>query len=558
MRQLMVLLCCICVFAVAPAYAKDEGPKQAAVVSAHPIATKAGQDILAKGGNAFDAAIAVSATLAVVEPFGSGIGGGGFWLYYDAGTKQYKMLDARETAPSDTHRDMYLDQAGNPIPKASTDGPLSAGIPGLPAAFVDISKSHGTLPLKDVFAPAIKAAQEGFAVDARYVEGARFKKDLLSKYPETASIFLDKNNVPQEGWVLQQPDLAKTLTAIAEKGKAGFYGGDVADKMVAGVIANGGIWRAEDLRNYKTVLRDPVISQYKDTKIVAASLPSSGGLVLAGTFNVLAEKQYDEHNEIKKKHLLIEAMRRSYQDRAVYMGDPDFVDVPVKKLLHPDYAAQQSASIDMDKATPSKSLSPVEPETGKGTETTHFAVMDKDGNRVAVTQSINFWFGSGFVPKGTGVLLNNEMDDFSIKKGVENGYGLVGGKTNEIQPNKRMLSSMTPTFLENDKGLAIIGTPGGSRIISMNLLAALHWLDGKTAKDMVTLPRYHHQFHPDVVLHEKDAFTDAEKKALTDMGHILKESKMPYGNMQVITWDKQTNAVTTGSDPRGHGSGHVY
>jgi len=539
-------------------HATPTTPPQSAVVSAHPLATKAGQEILEQGGNAFDAAVAMSAALAVVEPFGSGLGGGGFWLIFDAKSQQYIMVDARETAPEAAYKTMYLDDTGMPVAKASTEGPLAAGIPGVPAALAYVSAHYGDLNLQTVLAPAIELAEHGFAIDQRYLKGAQHKKNLLLKNREAADIFLDHGEVPAIGWRLKQPDLANTLRQISLTAGGSFYQGRNAEHMVDDIRHHGGIWSIKDLNNYKIIIREPIVGTYRGTKIITPDLPSSGGLVLNNTLNILAGFDLPHLPSATQKHLIIEALKRGYQERAEVMGDKDFIDVPSERLLSQQHATQQRQSIHLDKATDSHLLSPLKPEINKGTDTTHFAAIDKKGNRVAVTQSINFWFGSGFVPQGTGVLLNNEMDDFSIKPGIENGYGLIGGRANAIAPGKRMLSSMTPTFLENEKGMAILGTPGGSRIISMVLLGTLNWLEGLNAKDIVTAPRFHHQFHPDVVYYEEGSFSPDEIHALHDKGHTLKQTSQPYGNMQAILWDYHSNKITTASDPRGSGSGRVY
>ena len=454
---------------------------------------------------------------------------------------------------------MYLDKNGEVIKGASTKGALAAGIPGLPAAFIAINKKYGSMKLGDVLAPAVKAAREGFAVDDRYINGVRYKRDMFLENEAAASIFLDRGDVPKDGWVLKQSDLANTLENIAQKGMSGFYDGDIATKMVNDVVAHGGIWSLDDLRGYHVVERSPVIMNYRGARIIAPPLPSSGGLVLSNIFNILSGFDLTALSSANRKHVIIEAMRHAYYNRALYMGDSDFVDVQIKSITSMKNADSQRKKIDMDKALLSASLSLSVDNVPKGTDTTHFAVIDKWGNRVAVTQSINFWGGSGFVPKGTGVLLNNEMDDFTIKVGVENGYGLQGTKANEIAPNKRMLSSMTPTFVENEHGVLIVGTPGGSRIISMNLLAILNYLDGKSAKEIVTAPRYHHQFMPDEVVYEQGAFNAEEIKALEAKGHILNnQASSGYGNMQVILWDYKTGKISTASDPRGVGAGRVY
>ena len=531
-------------------------PSKGAVVTSNALATKAGEKILAEGGNAYDAATTISAMLSVVEPFASGLGGGAFWLIYDAKSKKYKMIDARETAPLQSHKNMYLDENENLIKNISKLGPLSAGIPGIPAVLSYVNEKYGSKKLSTLLVPAYKAAINGFPVNERYLKGANYKKEWLKKYKETEAIFLDKGEVPKKGWILKQTDLAKTIKKIMKGGHKSFYTGSFAKKMVESVQNNGGIWSEEDLNRYKVIEREPVKSTYKGISIIAPGLPSSGGLVLSNALNILAGYELDKLSLTTQKHLIIEALRRAYYERAIKMGDPDFMANSLEFLLTPSYAAKQRESININYATDNQTLEFADPPyQGQGNDTTHFSVIDKYGNRVAVTQSINFWFGSAFVPKGTGVLLNNEMDDFSIKPGTENGYGLIGYDANAVEPGKRMLSSMTPTFLESDRGFVILGTPGGSRIISMILLATLEWINGGDAKSMVSLPRFHHQYHPDYVLYEEEAFMSSEIDELESMGHIFKKSNRQFGNMQIIMWDQVNNKIEIASDPRGKEKG---
>ena len=523
-----------------------------AVVTSNALATEAGEKILAEGGNAYDAATTISAMLSVVEPFASGLGGGAFWLIYDAKSNKYKMLDARETAPLQSHKNMYLDENEDIIKNISTLGPLSAGIPGIPAVLSYVNDKYGSKKLSTLLDPAYTAAINGFPVNERYLKGANYKKEWLKKYKETEAIFLDKGEVPQKGWILKQADLARTIKKIMKDGHKSFYTGSFAKKMVESVQSNGGIWTEEDLNRYKVLEREPVRSTYKGISIIAPGLPSSGGLVLSNALNILAGYELDKLSLTAQKHLIIESLRRAYYERAIKMGDPDFMDNSLEFLLTPSYAAKQRESININYATDNQTLEFADPPyQGQGNDTTHFSVIDKFGNRVAVTQSINFWFGSAFVPKGTGVLLNNEMDDFSIKPGTENGYGLIGYDANAVEPGKRMLSSMTPTFLESERGFVILGTPGGSRIISMILLATLEWINGGDAKSMVSLPRFHHQYHPDYVLYEEEAFMSSEIDKLESMGHTFKKSNRQFGNMQIIMWEHENNKIEVASDPRG-------
>lgn len=531
-------------------------PPAAAIATAHPLATEAGHDILAAGGNAFDAAVAITAALAVVEPTGSGLGGGGFWLMHRARDRHEVMVDGRERAPLAARRDMYLDGKGEVIPGLSIDGPLAAAIPGTPAAMAHLARRYGRLPLSKTLAPAIRLAREGFTVGETYRRMAQFRRDALRGSPEGARLFLHENDVPPAGHIIKQPELATTLEAIARRGAAGFYDGPVATRLIDGVRAAGGIWTKEDLARYRIVERKPVRSRYRGLRITAASPPSSGGVALVTMLNILAGYDLAKFDAATRNHLVIEAMRRAYRDRAIYLGDPDHVTVPARKLTHPLYADGLRAAIRPDQATPSKLL-PGGATLETGDDTTHFSVLDREGNRVAATMSINFPFGSGFVAPGTGVLLNDEMDDFSAKPGAPNVYGLVGGNANAIVPGKRPLSSMTPTFLENDHGVAILGTPGGSRIITMVLLATLDAASGAEPASWVGLKRFHHQFLPDVVQHEPGTFDAAQAETLARLGHTLKEVNDPYGNMQAVLWDRKSGKVLAASDPRGEGKAEV-
>jgi len=533
-----------------------EVPGQIAVASAHPLATQAGIEILRAGGNAFDAAVAVSATIAVVEPAGSGMGGGGFWLLRHAGNTGAVVIDGRERAPLAATEDMYLDELGEAMPRASLDGPLSAAIPGQPAALVHIAERYGRLPLGQSLAPAIRAAREGFAVGPRYRRLAGMRVQALRASPAAAEIFLVDGDVPPLGHIVRQPDLAATLGAIAKQGRAGFYAGVVAQRMVEGVRAAGGIWTQGDLNEYTVVEREPIVGEYRGLRVTTVPPPSSGGVALLTMLNILAGYDLQSVGLTERRHLIVEAMRRAYRDRALYLGDPDFVGVPVQRLIHPFYADGLRAGIRTDRATPSSMLPGIEAPAG-GSDTTHLSILDAEGNAVSATLSINYPFGSAFVPPGTGVLLNDEMDDFSIKPGVPNAYGLVGKQANAIAPGKRPLSSMTPTIVDSDKGVAIVGTPGGSRIITMVLHAVLGYAEGKDAARMVALPRYHHQFLPDAIQFEPNALNKDEQLGLGELGHDLKPINRAYGDMHVVVWDKRAHHVEAASDPRGEGEAMV-
>ncbi len=536
------------------ASAAASGPGAAAVATAHPLATAAARRILRAGGNAFDAAVAIAAALAVVEPASSGLGGGGFWLLHRARDGVEVMIDARERAPLAASADMYLDKDGNALAQLSLDGALAAAIPGTPAALVHMAQRYGQLPLAQALAPAIRLARTGFAVTPRYRRLARMRLEALRASPAAAETFLRDGAVPPEGFIVRQPELAVVLERIARHGRAGFYAGRTAEQLIAGVRAAGGIWSLEDLARYRVVERAPVTGRYGPLRITSAPLPSSGGVVLLEMLNILRGYDLPSLPRTSRDHLIIEAMRRAYRDRARYLGDPDFVAVGVQRLLSSTYAAKLRATIDPSAATASNAL-PGTTSPGSGANTTHFSVIDRQGNRVAATLTINYAFGSGFMPPGTGVLLNDEMDDFVAKPGTPNRYGLVGNEANAIAPGKRPLSSMTPTFLESVDRVVILGTPGGSRIITMVLLATLEVARGRGwAQDWVALPRFHHQYLPDVVEFEPDAFDQAQLDALRALGHRLKRRARPYGNMQIVTWDKSTNRLQAASDPRGEGA----
>ncbi len=532
-------------------------PPLAAIASAYPLASEAGFEILAAGGNAFDAAVAVSAALEVTEPRGSGLGGGGFYLLHRSSDGLDLLIDAREVAPAAATRDMFLDADGKPVPGRSTDTALAAGIPGEVAAWAHLAEKFGRLPLKQSLQPAIRLARNGFPVYARLAEDIGRKRPAFERGPDAARIFLVHGAAPTPGRLLKQPDLARSLSVVAEKGPEGFYTGPFAEKLVAGVRKLGGIWSLEDLANYRLIERQPLIGEYRGVRIVTAPPPSSGGVAVLNALNILDGYELAQLDSATRKHVIIESLRRVHRDRAEYLGDPAFVSMPIQRLLSPDYAAGERASIRLDRATPSSALPGYIGDASSGVSTTHFAILDREGNRVAVTITLNAWFGSGLVIPGTGILLNNEMDDFAIKPGEPNIYKLVGAEANSIAPGKRPLSSMTPTFLESDKGIAILGSPGGSFIPSMVLLGTLNWLNGADAMGIVTAPRIHHQYQPDVVFAEPKGLTDEERQSLEQRGHKFRDWPPTIGNMQVITWDYATQAVIAASDPRGVGQGMV-
>ena len=529
-----------------------EGFNKAGIATAHPLATKAGYEILEMGGNAFDAAVTVSAVLSVVEPYSSGLGGGGFFLLHNAEDGQSVFVDAREKAPSMADRDMYLDENGNVLRTASLNGPLASGIPGLPAALHHVANNHGSMPLYKLLEPAIRLARDGFPAYERLITALNVAKKSRTLSPKFKAVFMPNDQLPEVGQLIKQPELAKTLEIIASNGHDGFYSSFFTQKMIDEARKDGSIWLADDFKNYSVVEREPIKVNFLGAQLTTAPPPSSGGTTIATILNIISEFDFIEMDISTRTHLVVESMRRAYRDRAFFLGDPDFVDVPIKKLTSKEHASILAQSIDMNAATPIHEDDQLDEKYAwnEGSHTTHFSILDMDGNRAAVTQTINTWFGSGYMLPSSGLILNNEMDDFSAKPFAPNRYGLVHGEQNSIQPNKRMLSSMTPTFIESEKGLAILGTPGGARIITMVLLSILDYFEGGTAETMTATKRFHHQFLPDVIRYEKDAFTEETITILESKGHTLQEISS-YGNMQVVTWEKDSGDVSSSSDPRG-------
>lgn len=531
--------------------ALSEQPPGYAVASAHPLATQAGLEILAAGGNAFDAAIAVCATLAVVEPYHSGLGGGGFWLLYDAKTKKNIFIDGRETAPLAANKDMFVGQDGQLVPGLSLNGGLSAAIPGEPAALVYLASHFGRLPLSQSLGHAIKIAEDGFDVDSQlaYFLSMSDRAQQLGKYPGSRAIFSPEGHLLKFGERFKQPELARTLQLLASKGHDGFYKGETAEKLVNGVRAAGGIWTLEDLAQYQIKIREPLQGAYHSMLIITAPPPSSGGVSLLTMLNILEGLPLNTLSQVQWVHNLVESMRLAFWQANLNMGDPDFVSIPLEKLLSANNGKYLRSLISATKATPSSSLAGEEVQS-RSQNTTQIAILDKEGNRVSATMTINYIFGSSVVAPGTGVLLNDEMDDFSTKTGERNIFGVTGSELNSIKPGKRPLSNMTPSFLEMPGRLAILGTPGGSRIPTMVLLGALAFNDYKGALTMVSTMRFHHQYLPDWLQFEPETFSKELQAELKGMGYQLMALKQYYGDMQAITWDKEMNLITPASDPR--------
>ncbi|MBA9076259.1 gamma-glutamyltransferase [Rufibacter quisquiliarum] len=521
------------------------------VVSAHPEASKIGLAILQKGGNAYDAAVATEFALAVAYPVAGNIGGGGFFVYRK-NNGETGALDYREKAPGAASADMYLDPQGKIIPGASTLGHLAVGVPGAVDGMIEVHKRLGKLPFVDLIQPAIDLAAKGVVLtekEAKALNASQKGFLLANKF----TTHLVRESPWKAGDVLPLTDLARTLERIRDKGRAGFYEGETADLIIKEMKRGGGIITHQDLKNYKSVWRIPVSGMYKGYKVISMAPPSSGGIALLQLLNMV--EPYDVKTwgwqQPKTIHVMVEAERRVYADRAAYLGDPDFFKVPVADLLNPVYLRSRMASMSMDKATPSDELSAGKLLAMESDQTTHYSIVDQWGNAASVTTTLNGPYGSKVVVEGAGFLLNNEMDDFSSKPGEPNRYGLVGGEANAIAPGKRMLSSMTPTIIEKDgKLFMVVGTPGGSTIITSVFQTILNVIDhSMTMQQAVSAPRFHHQWLPDKVSPEANAFTPEVREVLKKMGHTL-ETRANYGRVEGIlrlpngTWEG-------GADPRG-------
>ena len=494
------------------------------VASRSPLASGVGVDILKRGGNAVDAAVAVGFALAVTYPSAGNIGGGGFMVIRLAdGTTVAN--DHRETAPAKAGRDMYLDDEGEVVDGLSTTSHLAVGVPGSVAGLLDVLERHGTLPRRAVVAPAIALAKEGFALPVDIAGQFQRQRKAFAPYPASVAKFAKQDGSPFEaGDLFRQPQLAATLERIAEHGRDGFYKGLTASQIVAEMQRGGGLVDYPDLEGYRSVWRTPVRGTYRGYEILSMPPPSSGGLLLVQMLNML--EAYDMaslgHGSASVAHLMIEAERRAYADRATHLGDPDFYDVPAPMLADKRYAQQRFADFAPLKATDSAAVAAGEPWPAESIETTHVSVLDAAGNAVAYTTTLNLGYGSKIVVTDAGFLLNNEMDDFSAKPNTPNAFGLLGGEANAIEPGKRMLSSMTPTIvLHDEKPFLVTGSPGGSTIITTVLQVVLNVLDhGMDLGEAVAAPRFHHQWQPNRVVYEPEAFTLPTLKELEDKGHV--------------------------------------
>ncbi len=559
-----VILCIVHIAVFSLSYSASRDPvraKKGMVVAAEPIAANVGLKILKEGGNAVDAAVAVGFALAVTYPGAGNIGGGGFMVMRFAdGT--VKSLDYRETAPAAAKRDMFLDKNGNFLEQKSTRGHLACGVPGSVAGMMYAQRRYGRLSRAQVLKPAIDLAEKGFHLHYRLAEDMERMIPDFSAYRSSRKAF-SKNGKPYaEGELFQQKDLAATLMRIRDKGRDGFYTGETAKLIVAEMKRGGGLITLKDLEDYASIIRDPVRGTYRGYEIISAGPPSSGGVALVQMLNILEGYNLEEYgwNSSKAVHRMTEAMRRVYADRAEFLGDPDFVKIPVAWLTSKKYAEQRRATIDTAKATPSDQISHgVQPPTEKD-HTTHYSVVDRFGNCVSVTTTLNDAYGSKVVVAGAGFLLNDEMDDFSAKEGVPNEYGLVGSSANSIAPSKRMLSSMTPTIVVKDgKPFMVIGTPGGSTIMTTVLQVIVNVIDFKmTIQEAVDAPRIHHQWLPDYLMYEERALSQDAIDNLRAMGHSLRMRENTTGLAEGILFDRKRGLLLGATDPRGYGEAVGY
>ncbi|EEG07787.1 gamma-glutamyltransferase [Pseudogulbenkiania ferrooxidans] len=482
------------------------------VAAEQELASRIGLDVLKRGGNAVDAAVAVGFALAVVLPNAGNLGGGGFMVLHDAKSGQDVALDFREIAPAKASRDMYLDEKGNVAEGRSTYTHLAVGVPGTVAGMEHALKRWGTMKLADLIAPSIKLAEGGIVVSPTMAKMLEVEKDNLGKWDSTRAIFFKNGRPLQLGDKLVQKDLAKSLRLIAKHSSKVFYNGEIGDKIVAEMAQHGGLIGKDDLRNYKVEERAPVRGEYRGYQVVSMPPPSSGGTHIIQILNMLEHYPLAQYgvNSAQTIHHMAEAMKLAYADRAEYLGDPGFVKVPVKGLTSKKYADELAQKIDPVKVLPASAIKPGKPQPYESDQTTHYSIVDAKGNAVAVTYTLNLNFGSGIVARGTGILLNDEMDDFSAKPGVPNAYGLIGGDANAIQPGKRPLSSMSPTLvLKNGKPWLVTGSPGGARIITTTLQTIVNAIDfGMNPAEAASTPRVHHQWLPDVLRVEKGLSPD--------------------------------------------------
>ncbi|MFO0055284.1 MAG: gamma-glutamyltransferase [Dolichospermum sp.] len=539
--------------------------KRGMVVSASPLASEAGLLMLKKGGNAVDAAVATTFAISVVEPFSAGIGGGGFLLFHSQKTGEIKALDFRERAPIKATKNMYLDAKGKVRPDASITGYLAVATPGTVAGMYEVHRRYGKLPWREVIKPGIALAKNGFIISDRVAwrssPAYEIRKQAILKNPAAKKIFTRNGEYYQPGEKLIQTDLAKTLEAISENPQS-FYKGKIAETIASDMKKNGGLITIEDLKQYQAIWRNPVCGNFRKSKICSMPPPSSGGVHLLQMLNMIGDtdlKFWGWHHP-DAIHLIIEIMKIAYSDRAEYLGDPDFVKVPISQLISPAYAQKRRQEINMKMATPSTAIKP-EIKTLKNhesTETSHLNVVDADRNAVSLTFTINLGFGAGIVTPGTGIVLNNEMDDFAVAPGVPNAFGLVGKEANSIAPKKTPLSSMTPTIItENNRLRMVVGASGGSTIITQVLQIILNVLESKMdVGTAIFVPRIHHQWLPDELRVEAWGLDALTAEDLRRRGHKIRETR-PWGNANAITVTED-DTLEAAADPRGDGSPKGY
>ncbi len=539
--------------------------KRGMVVSASPLASEAGLLMLKKGGNAVDAAVATTFAISVVEPFSAGIGGGGFLLFHSQKTGEIKALDFRERAPIKATKNMYLDAKGKVRPGASITGYLAVATPGTVAGMYEVHRRYGKLPWREVIKPGIALAKNGFIISDRVAwrssPAYEIRKQAILKNPAAKKIFTRNGEYYQPGEKLIQTDLAKTLEAISENPQS-FYKGKIAETIASDMKKNGGLITIEDLKQYQAIWRNPVCGNFRKSKICSMPPPSSGGVHLLQMLNMIGDtdlKSWGWHHP-DAIHLIIEIMKIAYSDRAEYLGDPDFVKVPISQLISPAYAQKRRQEINMKMATPSTAIKP-EIKTLKNhesTETSHLNVVDADRNAVSLTFTINLGFGAGIVTPGTGIVLNNEMDDFAVAPGVPNAFGLVGKEANSIAPKKTPLSSMTPTIItENNRLRMVVGASGGSTIITQVLQIILNVLESKMdVGTAIFVPRIHHQWLPDELRVEAWGLDALTAEDLRRRGHKIRETP-PWGNANAITVTED-DTLEAAADPRGDGSPKGY
>ena len=522
------------------------------VSTSHTLATEVALNVLKNGGNAMDAAVTAGFALAVTQPRSGNIGGGGFMLYSPGNGSAVEAIDYREKAPAAATETMFQDDSGEAVPHISRFTHKAAGVPGTVAGLAMALERHGTLSLKQALQPAIELARNGFVVPRRFTEGLEQARERLHRWPSSrAAFYKEDGSAWQPGERFMQPELASTLERIAEFGTEGFYKGKTAELIVAEMQRHEGLITLDDLRSYKPEIRTPIHGTYRGYDIYSMSPPSSGGTHIVQILNILEGYPMAEfgHNSAASIHHMAEAMKFAYADRSTYLGDTDYVDVPLKELTSKKYAKALRERIDPNEATPSADISAGNLSAYESPETTHFSIVDQWGNAVSNTYTINFSYGSGITVTGAGFLLNNEMDDFSAKPGVPNAYGLIGGEANKIEPGKRMLSSMSPTIVrKDDRNVLVTGSPGGSRIITTTLQVLMNVIDhGMNIQSAVTAPRIHHQWLPDEIRIEQGISPDTVN-LLESMGHKVVTNRA-MGAIQSVLIGSD-GLLHGGADPR--------